>query len=253
MRRVKRNRIVASNHIAGWGYAKVSLTTSYFVSKAVTVSGESTTTSWFSSVSSHSPTEEAGKPPQLLPLLRFWQAVVQLLSHCLSSVIVATSPSGILWIAAGLYILLCCGVSGLKGVHYHGFSFLYRMCHTEPKHTPFFLLFPHMPLLVLFKGILNRCFLCASTRSHRFSITKALNQRMWYQGKDGILFLFTERRKLFCFHDSQKTNPTFLSKQNEKKKIFILNDSVWIKKIIWRDCLFEICISWENKKLFLFE
>lgn len=44
--------------------------------------------------------------------------------------------------------------------------------------------------------------------------------------------------------------PTLISCQNNmrEKKIFILNDSVWVKKIIWKDCLFEICISWEDKK-----
>lgn len=112
--------------------------------------------------------------------------------------------------------------------------------HVIQSKNALFFLFPNFRLLlVLFKGILNCCFLCASTQSYRFSITRALCQRMCYQGKDFFFLPFTNRRKLLCFHDSQKTNTT--SCQNKKeKKIFVLSVFVWIKKIIWRDHLFEI-------------
>lgn len=118
----------------------------------------------------------------------------------------------------------------------------------------FFVLFPHMPLLVVFEGVLNCCFLCASTQSYRFSITKALNQRTWYQGKDGILFLFAERRKLFCFHDSQKTNPNFLSKQHEgKKKSLFWMILYGLKRSFERTVYLKSAFPEKTKSLFLFE
>lgn len=84
----------------------------------------------------------------------------------------------------------------------------------------FFFLLSHLPLLlVLFKGILKCCRLCAITQSYRFSVTKALYQRMWNQGKD-IFFPFTDKRKLLCFQASQKTNPTCC--QNKTKSLFLM-------------------------------
>lgn len=106
----------------------------------------------------------------------------------------------------------------------------------------FFFLLPYLPLLlVLFRGVINCCCLCASSQSYRFSITKALYQRMWYQRN--FFFLLQIKENVFR---TPKDQLNLLSKQ-KKVCIRISFHNVWIKKIFWRDHLFEIQVSWANK------
>lgn len=137
-------------------------------------------------------------------------------------VIVAASPSGITWIAAGLCIPLCRGVSGLKGAHYRGFSFLYRACHTEPKHTHFFLFcFLTCHCLSYSKAFLTAAFFVQVLSHIDFPSPKLWIKERGTKGK--MVFFFFLQREENCFVFMIPRRPTLISCQNnmrEKKNLY---------------------------------
>lgn len=126
-------------------------------------------------------------PLLILPLHRSDSITVGFLfpsaDSCWSLWPLLSGLSGIGWIL--LFIVCFVVVSLVLKDFITADSVFYREQVIQSQNAvPFFLL-PYLPLLlVLFRGIINCCCLCASTQSYRFSITKALYQRMWYQRKD---------------------------------------------------------------------
>lgn len=107
-------------------------------------------------------------------------------------------------------------------------SVFYREQVIQSQNAVLYFLLLYLPLLlVLFRGVINCCCFCASTQSYRFSITKALYQRTWYQRKD--FFPFTDKRKCLYFQNSQR--PSQLAVKTKKSILGFLFTMCGLKRL----------------------
>lgn len=160
--------------------------------------------------------------PHLAALLhRFWQyqAAVQLLGQRLSSVIVSTSLSSH-WHHVNCAVT-CFAMASPVWKDFIKVESVFHKEHVIQRQNALFFLVPNFwLLLVLFKGILNCCFLCASTQSYRFSITRAWCQRMCYQGKDFFFFLLQIEENCFVFMICRRLTQLLVKTKRKKKSLF---------------------------------
>lgn len=157
--------------------------------------------------------------PSLIPLLlRADSTMLKSLLHVRGLLAIVAASLSSHWHHvndhSSVFVICFIMVSPVLKVFVTVVSVFYKEHVIQCQNALFFLL-SHLPLLlVLFKGILKCCRLCAITQSYRFSVTKALYQRMWNQGKD-IFFLLQIKGNYFVSRlPKRPTQRAVKTKQN---------------------------------------
>lgn len=248
MRRVKRRSLLLQSTLQAEGMLKSALTRPTLFPRQLLCQGKAQRGPDFPLSQAILPLKKQANLPSSSPCSGFgrqWSS---------SSVIVSLQSSWLLLPVASCELLLisvsCFAVVSPVWKEFITMASLFCTKHViQSQNTLLFLFcFPTCHCLSYSKAFLTAAFFVQVLSHIDFPSPKLWMKECGTKGK--MVFFFFLQKEENCFVFMIPGRPTLLSCQNNirKKKIFILNNSVWIKNIIWRDCLFEICISWENKK-----